>query len=120
MRVTTFNPLYAEPNRYAFDQPKYLTYEGERVPAPKWCPEGTIALATGNPAWPVRVIDAGLIISVDDATVTETKSDPNVRTVTVAGSKGESYVVTITPTGKTCTCQGFGFRHTCKHVMAAN
>ena len=119
MRVTTINPLYAEPNRYAFPQPKYQTYEGEQVPAPKWCPPGTVALATGNPNWPVRVIDASLIVSVDDATVTTAKINSDVRTVTVAGSKGESYIVTITPRGKTCTCQGFGFRHTCKHVLAA-
>jgi hypothetical protein len=40
-------------------------------------------------------------------------------TKTVAGSKGKSYTVTTLPTGrKTCTCSGYTFRKTCKHIGA--
>lgn len=35
----------------------------------------------------------------------------------VAGAKGKTYVVTTLPTGRqTCTCPGFTFRRTCKHL----
>ena len=116
MLVTTLNPLHEVPNRYAFDQPKYITYEGDVVLAPKWAADGTIALATGNLRWPVRLIDPSLIVSVDGETVSKSTVDLNVRTVTVKGSKGDSYVVTITPAGRSCTCAGFSFRHNCKHL----
>jgi hypothetical protein len=40
-------------------------------------------------------------------------------TKTVAGTKGKTYVVTTLPTGRqTCTCPGFTFRRTCKHLGA--
>lgn len=116
MRVITLNPLYAEPNRYVIDQPKYITYEGNQVSAPKWSKAGTIALTTGNPNYPVRVIDADIIVSVDEVEITKVIPKTDVRSVTVEGSKGQTYVVTITPSGRTCTCQGFEFRRNCKHL----
>ena len=44
---------------------------------------------------------------------------PKVATDTqvVQGSKGKQYIVTTLPTGrKTCTCPGFSFRRSCKHI----
>lgn len=38
----------------------------------------------------------------------------------VQGSKGDVYVVEKTETGLTCTCAGFKFRTTCKHVKNIN
>ena len=42
----------------------------------------------------------------------EVKQDPTL--VEVKGSKGNSYWVD--PEAKTCTCPGFTFRGTCKHI----
>ena len=37
--------------------------------------------------------------------------------IKVQGSNGKIYLLTKNSNGKyTCTCQGFTFRHTCKHV----
>jgi hypothetical protein len=37
--------------------------------------------------------------------------------VIVLGSKGDRYVVTTFPNGnKTCTCMGYSYRKTCKHI----
>lgn len=41
------------------------------------------------------------------------------KTLTVAGSRGASYTVRLRENGQTsCTCPGFGFRRTCKHLTA--
>jgi len=116
MRVTVSNPQYFEPNRYSFTQPKTIVYEGEQLPIPKWASTGSIALATGNPSWPFRLIDVSIIVSIDDQPQLEPKQTSSARTVTVEGSKGQSYVVTIAPSGKSCTCSGFSFRRNCKHL----
>jgi hypothetical protein len=36
---------------------------------------------------------------------------------TVKGSNGNTYTITTLPTGRvTCTCPGFSYRRTCKHI----
>ena len=45
-----------------------------------------------------------------------TQDDPN--TITVEGSKGEKYYLTQEDGLWSCTCPGFKFRGTCKHVTA--
>jgi hypothetical protein len=42
------------------------------------------------------------------------KKDPEPMVVEVKGSKGNSYLVNLEE--KTCTCPGFTFRGSCKHV----
>jgi hypothetical protein len=119
MRVTALNPQYAEPNRYAFDQPKHLVYEGEQVLTPDWAATGSIALTTNDPNYPVRLIDESILVSIDDGgeiIVKQPEAVEQVRRVTVDGSKGKKYVVTITPHGRTCTCEGYMFRRHCRHL----
>ena len=38
----------------------------------------------------------------------------------VKGSKGDVYIVERTETGFTCTCAGYKFRTTCKHINSIN
>ena len=114
MRVKVRNQLYAMRSRYAYPIPEFNVYEGEQIANPKWVLPGTICLATGDPNWPMRVLAADSIVSVDADVKTVSVADSKV--FQVAGSKGASYTVTITPKGRTCTCPGFGFRNTCKHV----
>jgi hypothetical protein len=47
-----------------------------------------------------------------DASLFKVKKQTN--TVAVQGSKGQTYYVD--PEAKTCTCPGFQFRGTCKHL----
>ena len=53
-------------------------------------------------------------VELDDSE--PTKVDPNV--ITIEGSKGEKYYLTNDDNGWFCTCPGFTFRGTCKHVIA--
>jgi type V secretory pathway adhesin AidA len=47
---------------------------------------------------------------------TEDTKDSNVKSWTVAGSKGNTYVVTLEENVYNCTCSGFQFRGTCRHI----
>ena len=42
------------------------------------------------------------------------KTEPKSDLIVVIGSKGNNYF--IDPEAKTCTCSGFTFRGTCKHI----
>ena len=118
MKVKVRNHLYPMRNRYAYPIPEFNTYEGEQVPNPKWVLPGTICLATGDPNWPMRVLDADSIVNADadSKTVSVTVSVADNKVFQVAGSKGASYTVTIGSKGSHCSCPGFSFRNTCKHI----
>jgi hypothetical protein len=117
MRIIVLNPFYSEPNRFAFDQPKYIIYSGEEASVPKWAAKGTIALTTNDLKYPIRLLDPSIIVSIDNKEVIKTTLPKNNnKTFTVKGSKGDSYVVTVSPNGKSCSCVGFSFRGKCKHL----
>jgi hypothetical protein len=45
------------------------------------------------------------------------KEEPKKDAIIVKGSNGKEYVVEKVGSKYTCTCPGFTFRHTCKHVQ---
>ena len=115
MKVKVRNQLYPMRSSYAFHVPEFTVYEGEQVDAPKWAASGTVCLATGDPIWPVRMLDPAAIISIDESEV-QTVKQTDVKVFQVAGSKGKSYTVTIGNGQRSCTCTGFAFRKHCKHI----
>jgi hypothetical protein len=116
MKVKVHNPQFNRPGIWMFDQPEFFEYEGEEVQA-KWLLPNQLGLSTGNPEWPMRVINRSLIASIDNQ-ATEAK-DSAVKTFTVKGSKGDAYTVTVGSGKMHCTCSGFQFRKSCKHVKEA-
>jgi len=44
------------------------------------------------------------------------KEEPKKDVIVVQGSKGKEYYLEKVGSKYTCTCPGFTFRHTCKHV----
>lgn len=46
----------------------------------------------------------------------EQPAKPQGQVWTVAGSKGNKYLVNLNAGHWSCTCPGFGFRHRCRHV----
>lgn len=92
------------------------TFTGEIVPNFKWLSDARVCLTTGNPSFPVRVLEKRWITSVDGV---ETSPPPPKRAGVrrVAGSRGDVYTVSTDEEGvATCTCKGFVYRRSCRHV----
>ena len=113
MKVKVQNPQFNRPGVWFFEQPEFFEYEGNEVQV-KWLMPNQIALSTGNPEFPFRVINKSTIASIDNKTVEQ--KDNTVKTFTVKGSKGDSYTVTVSSSKMHCTCSGFQFRKSCKHI----
>lgn len=114
MKVTVRNPEFERKNVWMFEQPEFFEYEGEEVKL-KQATSEELCLTTGNPEWPVRVIQRRNIVKIDGKTVGKTEA--KVITKVVKGSKGNEYVVTGANGKWNCTCPGFQFRHSCKHTV---
>ena len=112
MRIKVKNSMWERRHVYQFYVPEFNEYEGDEI-AVKWLLPSQLALTTSDPKFPFRVIERKYIVSVDSDSYRYEEAKP--KTQVVKGSKGNEYVVTI---GKTnhCTCPGFGFRRTCKHI----
>lgn len=93
-------------------------YEGTVVKNFPWQQPGTFAL-TGNVGIPIRVIelkDVFELKTADGSVVAKETVDNSTQTVEVKGSKGDRYIVTKFGNKYSCTCVGFQFRKTCKHI----
>lgn len=113
------NPLYESRDKFAnkYVGPEFEEYTGTVVNVPHF--NGDVGLTTDDPYFPIRRISRAAIVEVNSARVdlSETISLPSKKTVT--GSKGQTYVVTTVDGKSYCTCQGFKFRKTCRHVIKA-
>lgn len=98
--------------------PKTMEYTGEVISNPKWIGEDSLCMTTGLDWFPMRVIKKSSIVSSSvPVAYTEPVTDKNV--FEVQGSNGNKYIITRNKHNWSCTCVGFGFRNTCKHVIAA-
>jgi hypothetical protein len=116
--VKVRNPLYHARARYAngYIGPEFNEYTGTVVHE-KWYGDDKIGLTTDVRGYPVRVLSKANIVEVSGATVDYTPVKSTRETIVVQGSKGNSYIVTKENGKAHCTCPGFGFRKTCKHVQ---
>jgi hypothetical protein len=112
MQVTVRNPLFGN-DCYHFSVSEFVTYSGAEVHL-KHVSADCLALTTDIEDFPIRVIPRSWIAFIDGAAYTHTSSQTSTRIV--KGSKGEEYVVTM-GARPTCTCTGFAFRKTCKHIL---
>jgi hypothetical protein len=115
------SPLY-EP--FFPNKPKTLTFTGKVVGSADYDEPDTVRI-TGDKDMPVRVLHFSKILTwngkkfkyTPDVPKPKRKAAPAVpKYVKVKGSKGNEYTLTITEDRIACSCPGFGFRHTCKHV----
>lgn len=105
--------MYLVKNRYFFEVPEFVEYEGQETSLKHVDNKTHLCLTTGLKDFPIRVIDRNLILGSAPVTITATT------TKIVKGSKGQDYILTQTNNKWTCTCPGFEFRGNCKHVKEA-
>ena len=116
--IKVLNPLWHARDRYAngYVGPKYNEYTGTVV-YEKWYGDERIGLTTDMRHYPVRVIDKSRIVEVSGAKVDYTPVKSTRETITVQGSKCNTYIVTKENGKVSCSCPGHQFRKTCKHVQ---
>jgi hypothetical protein len=120
MQVVVKNPMWDRRDRYFFHISQYETFEGAVLPVPSWADPASICISANIPSR-MRIIPLSDVISIDDKIQEQPKvvAQSGPKTITVKGSKGDTYVVTIEGKRKTCSCAGFGFRKSCKHILQA-
>jgi hypothetical protein len=72
-------------------------------------------LVPGSPV-PLRVIDLRRVVSINGVKLVGTPELVEPQSVEVKGSKGGSYMVTSRLGVWECTCPGFNFHRSCKHI----
>lgn len=91
-----------------------MSYTGDIVSSSNYDPPDSIRMSTDIKDFPFRVIMKKNIRSLDgkpfDFKVTKD------RVIKVKGSNGNEYTVKESGGTKTCSCPGFQFRKTCKHL----
>lgn len=116
--VTVRTRLY-QPSFHRTDA--YFEHEitGELLNTVKWLTPDEIAIT--NPSHPngFSILHKRNILWIKDlqgrkATV---QVDPDYRQWTVQGSKGNSYLVIRSKGSYNCTCPGFTYRKTCRHIQ---
>ena len=118
IRVTT---RFREINYWARNEWLDTTYEGVVGRSDRTVPEGSFMLLTPQDSrMPTRVIALGRVIALeyaDGATAAKRTVADAVKVWQVEGSKGAVYTVTEEQGQRRCTCPGFQFRKTCRHVQ---
>ena len=105
---------------FAKEEYDYHEYIGTVVPSNKWDAPGTFKLHTGRPEHPDSIIPINRVHSLEALDGSDILTGPDSAGSTarweVPGSKGNVYVVTKETDRFSCSCPGFQFRKSCKHL----
>lgn len=97
--------------------PSTERFVGELLPNPKHIGDDCITLSSPDPFLKYRVILKSDIISMNGLEYKH-ETAPAFKTWNVKGSKGNEYTVTLSGAHYSCTCTGFTFHKTCKHIKS--
>lgn len=112
VRVQVRNPFAA---RQIPPQPEITEYAGRVLDPYRWLTDREFCM-TGDEAWPIRVMNFALIEDIEFVSGTGQEIDTTAQSWQVAGSRGNTYTVNRTRSTWTCTCAGFQFRKSCRHI----
>jgi len=100
------------------DDVKYHEITGTVLTSPKWLKAGEFAVSNSDHPNGFSVIHISNVVDIHDTDGREFKftTDASVKVWSVTGSTGNTYSVTREYGVYKCTCPGFSFRQTCKHV----
>lgn len=96
--------------------PSFIEYEGIVLHPYKWLTDREFCLS-GDKDWPVRVIAIDRVLNLELVSGELKTLNLEHKVYNVNGSKGNKYIVTKSKSKWDCTCPGFSFRKTCKHVV---
>lgn len=95
------------------------TYVGTVGKDDKTVPQGSFKLLCLSGPMPIRMIALERIVNLsylDGTPAGQVAAQTEFKTWEVAGSKGNTYVVTERAGQRSCDCPGFTFRKMCKHI----
>jgi hypothetical protein len=95
--------------------PEFEYYSGT-VTTQKYTNPDEIAITTDDPRVAFRRIHRSRIVEVNNTKIEYVATKSVQKTITVQGSKGNSYTVTNENGKVSCTCPGFSFRKSCRHL----
>lgn len=112
--VSTFHPFFNIQNKHTGTVCASASYDDPQ----------SFRLSTGDRQFPMRVIALDVVteLSYDDGTkgiqTDKKKVEVNAWQVKSDSRKGGFYTVTRSGDHYACTCVGYGFRRSCRHVLA--
>ena len=127
VRLKVKNGMYPYRDRYAPGvssvSNEFNFYEGE-VRYEKWFKPNEVGLTTGQPHFPMRVIQLERIVEIDGVERSksskqslQTGAHSGIIRRTIKGSTGKIYEVEVGGNGRSsCSCPGHQFRGHCRHV----
>jgi hypothetical protein len=119
MRLKIKDPKYAKRHLYGFHIPEFYYVEGEPCETPRWVDYEAVSLRYGPGRYEFRIIDSATIVEVDGEHQSARPVSRTRREIKVTGDTGKPYMVVLDGTHTSCSCTGFQFRKTCKHIGLA-
>lgn len=116
VKVVVKNPRWESRHLYAngWNGPEYEEYIGQIFEEPWMGPE-RFGLTSSDPRFPLRVLSRTNVCSIDGVTIEPPKFQDHV-VKQYTNSRGTKYLVTKRGASITCSCIGFTYRRSCKHV----
>lgn len=112
---------YYEKAGFSLVVPRSHTKSGVVVKSASYDEPDSFRLATDNKYYPISVVSLESVVSIEyaDGTegATEDKKIVEVSAWEVPSSKNGSYTVTRSGNHYSCSCVGFQYRKSCKHVL---
>jgi hypothetical protein len=115
--VKVRNSLYDIRHRYAngYIGPEFEEYTGTMIEEP-WMGSEQFGLTTSDRRFPMRVLSRRNVVEIGGAKIAPLSISDDVVTKIYHSSTGSKYIVKKQNGSITCTCVGFSYRKSCKHV----